>query len=235
MRRLCSIGCGVFLLFSLLVPARTGMPFSFSEEQDRQVREEADRKTEAAASAQRLLSVPCKNSLKNKKIAVVIGERHSGDGQRVGVARGYGDGGGGDAAYGLLFSQINQRLRSVGLKTYSQSEIAAQVAQAEMEAFLNNNMDAAASAASRLGASFFLKGVIATRTEINPILKINEVFLTMAFTLVDASGRIVSDVTARGDAYSGQDTLAVALELVKEQADGVVAQLYSDYCAGGKR
>jgi hypothetical protein len=153
------------------------------------------------------------------------------------VVRGYRGSGGEEpqAAYGLLFNQINQRLRNVGLKTYSQSEIASQVAQAEMEAFLNNDMDAAAGAASRLSASFILKGVIATRTEINPVLNINEVFLTMAFTLVDASGRIVSDVTARGDAYSGQDTLAVALELVKEQADTVVARLYSDYCAAGSR
>jgi hypothetical protein len=197
------------------------------------------------------MSIPCKNSLKKKKIAVVIGERHSGSGaaaritivgsgtrktgKRQTVTASREDGDGGQANAGMLFNEINQRLRKVGLKTYSQKEIAAQIAQAEMEAFLNNDMDAAASAAARLKANFVLRGVIDSRSKINPLLGVNEVFLSMSFTLVDAAGRTISNVTAEADAYSGQDTLAVALELVREQADMVVARLYHDYCSSQPR
>jgi C4-dicarboxylate transporter len=62
------------------------------------------------------------------------------------------------------------------------------------------------------------------------VLRIPEVNIDMAFTLSAANGRTISDVSARAESYSGSDTLGMALTLVNEQASGVVAQLYSDYC-----
>ena len=52
----------------------------------------------------------------------------------------------------------------------------------------------------------------------------------------DVYKRQISNVAARADSYSGTDTLGMALTLVNEQADEVVAQLYNDYCrsAGNK-
>ena len=35
---------------------------------------------------------------------------------------------------------------------------------------------------------------------------------------------------AGAESYSGTDTGGMALTLINEQADGVVARLYSDYC-----
>ena len=58
----------------------------------------------------------------------------------------------------------------------------------------------------------------------------------MGFTLVSSGGKTLSNVTAKDESYSGTDTLGMALTLVNEQADEVVAQLYNDYCrnAGAK-
>ena len=44
---------------------------------------------------------------------------------------------------------------------------------------------------------------------------------------------------ASAESYSGTNTGGMALTLINEQADGVVARLYRDYCAakgiGGRR
>jgi hypothetical protein len=53
-------------------------------------------------------------------------------------------------------------------------------------------------------------------------------------TLAAADGRALSDVSAHSDSYSGRDTLATALDLVRRQADLLVAQLYNDYCTSTK-
>lgn len=251
MRSLLSPGIKLFAILLILAVPQWTLGFSFSQEDEKEANAQASRSAEQSERVAQLMSIPCKDELREKKIAVVIGERHN-DTQMAGrismvqaaptftkkrsrVAVIEPTGRGSQANYGVLFNEINQRLRDIGLKTYSEAEISAQVAQAEMEAFLNNDMDAAASAANRLSAHFFLRGVIDSRSQVNPVLGINEVFVTMAFTLVDASGRIISNVAAKGDAYSGQDTLSVALALVREQADLVVARLYHDYCIGKSR
>ena len=200
--------------------AQPALAFKFSEE-------EAKSKAEDSAKAERigqLVSVPCKQQLKGKKIMVVIAERTS-NGFNTSQTR-----------YGPHFQAINLRLRALGLKTYTQDEIRAQIAQAEIAAHFRNDPDAAINASKKLGASFILRGLITTQSGINPVLKINEVAVHMGFTLVSAGGKILSNVTAKADSYSGTDTLGMALTLVNEQADEAVAQLYNDYCrsAGSK-
>ena len=194
--------------------------FKFSEEEEKS-------KAEDQARGQRigqLVSAPCKQQLKNQKIMLVIAERTS-NGFNTTQSR-----------YGPHFQAINHRLRALGLKTYTQEEIRAQIAQAELDAHFRNDPDAAINASKKLGASFILRGLITTQTGINPVLKINEVAVHMGFTLVSAAGKTISSVSARDESYSGTDTLGMALELVNEQADEAVARLYNDYCrtAGAK-
>jgi hypothetical protein len=165
------------------------------------------------------LSTPCRADLKGKKIMVVIGERQS---------NGYIDAQ--QQNYGQHFQAINTRLRSLGLRTYTPEEIRAQIAQAEIDAYFKNNPDLALSAAKRLGASFVLRGLISAEASRNPIIAVNQVAVSMNFTLTGSDGRIVSDVGADSASYAGANIAQMALTLVNEQADEVVARLYGDYC-----
>jgi hypothetical protein len=199
---------------TLALACGSAQAFRFSEEEEKA-------KAEDEARDQRigqLVATPCKQRLKNQKIMLVIAER---------TANGYNTT---QSRYGPHFQAINRRLRALGLKTYTQEEIRAQIAQAEIEAHFRNDPDAAINASKKLGANFILRGLITTQTGINPVLKINEVSVHMGFTLVSAAGKTLSNVTAKADSYSGTDTLGMALTLVNEQADEAVAQLYNDYC-----
>lgn len=202
------------LTFALALACGSAQAFKFSEEEEKARQDDQAR----AQRIGQLVSAPCRQQLKNQKIMVVIAERTS-NGFNTTQSR-----------YGPHFQAINHRLRALGLKTYTQEEIRAQIAQAEIEAHFRNDPDAAINASKKLGANFILRGLITTQTGINPVLKINEVAVHMGFTLVSAGGRTISNVTARDESYSGTDTLGMALTLVNEQADEVVARLYNDYC-----
>ncbi len=165
------------------------------------------------------LSTPCKAEIKGKKIMVIIGEQRS-DGYIYAQQQNFGP----------LFQAINVRLRAVGLRTYTPEEIRAQIAQAEIDAYFKNNPDLALSAAKRLGASFVLRGLISSQASTNPIIPVNQVAVSMNFTLSASNGRIVSDVGANGASFAGADIAQMALTLVNEQATEVVARLYGDYC-----
>jgi hypothetical protein len=41
---------------------------------------------------------------------------------------------------------------------------------------------------------------------------------------------MISQADAKNESYAGRDTRGMALTLINERADEVVAQLYSDYC-----
>jgi hypothetical protein len=57
----------------------------------------------------------------------------------------------------------------------------------------------------------------------------------MGFTLTGSNGRVISDTEASSSSYAGSDVPAMALTLVNEQADEVVARLYADYCRNAIR
>jgi hypothetical protein len=200
------------ILFCFTLPS--AFAFNFSDEEKQQ--KEADDASHRKVSQQ--LATPCKEALKDRKIMVMIGERGS---RGINAQQ---------SNYGPHFNSINQRLRNLGLKTYTQQEITAQVAQAEIDAYFRNDPDAALNASKKMGADFILRGTISSRTAINPVLRIPEVYVNMGFTLSAADGRTISDVSAQAESYSGSDTLGMALTLVNEQASGVVAKLSSDYC-----
>lgn len=202
----------IALLLVTSAPA-TYAAFSFSEEEAQ--RNAADN---ARTSGGPAVSQACRESLKNRKVMVVVGQR---------TARGT------DAQQGTYsphFNAINKRLKKQGFNTYTQEEITAQIAQAEIDAYFRNDPDAAINASKKMGADFILRGVISSRSAINPVLRIPEVYVNMGFTLTAADGRTISDASASADSYSGTDTLGMALTLVNEQADGVVGRLVGDYC-----
>jgi hypothetical protein len=212
MRRACFFVFCFFLLNSI------AYGFSFSDDE----RQEAVERNAKNRRIENLLDVPCKDSLKDRKIAVLIAERHSGG--KFSVLQ---------SKYSSLFEVINGRLGELGLRTYNQEDITRQIAEAEIKAYMNNDPDAALSAAKRLSANFMLRGVIDSRTQVNPILHINEVYVDMSFTLTGASGRTISGTVARSESYSGADTIRTAQILVEEQADEIVAKLYHDFCRKG--
>jgi hypothetical protein len=165
------------------------------------------------------LSTPCRADLKGKKIMLIIGEAQS-NGYIAAQQQNYGP----------HYQAINGRLRGLGLLTFTPEEIRRQIAQAEIDAYFKNNPDAALSAARRLGASFILRGLISSEAVPSIIPAVNTVTVSFGFTLTGGNGRIISEVTASSSSYSGTDISRMAVTLVNEQIDEVVAKLYGDYC-----
>jgi len=203
-------------LAAVPAPAQT---FKFSEQE---AKDKAADKAEADARQGRIaadLATPCRADLKGKKIMVIIGEEQS-NGFIAAQQQNYGP----------HFQAINSRLRSLGLRTYTPEEIRAQIAQAEIDAYFRNDPDAALAASKKLGASFVLKGLITARAAGNLMIPVNQVSVGMTFTLTGGNGRTISTADAYSASYAGADVSRMALTLVNENADEVVARLYSDYC-----
>ena len=194
--------------------------FRFSQPDDSAEREAAARDERIAQD----LSVPCRADIKNKKIMVVIGERQS---------NGYIEAH--QQNYGAHYQAINKRLQALGLRTYTPEEIRRQIAQAEIDAYFRNDPDAALAASRRLGASFVLRGLISSQAMPNPMMAVNQVSVNMGFTLTGSNGRVISDTDASSSSYAGADVERMALTLVNEKADEVVAKLYADYCRNATR
>ncbi len=203
----------VLLLIALPVTA-AAQGFKFSNEDKAQEAAKAERQKRIEVQ----LSTPCRDRIKNRKIAVLIGEEVNG----VVQAR--------QAAFSPHFDAINARLQKLGLRTYTQEEIRKQVAQAEIDAYFKNNPDAALSAAKRLAANYTLKGLISARAMRNPMIPVNQVAVSMQFVLSGADGKRVAQADAQSQSFSGADVQGMALTLINEQAEEVVAKLYSEYC-----
>jgi hypothetical protein len=194
--------------------------FSFSQPDDSDKQEREARQDRIAQD----LSVPCRADLKSRKIMVVIGERRSNGSIEANQQN-----------YGEHYQAINKRLQALGLRTYTSQEIKRQIAQAEIDAYFRNDPDAALSASRRLGASFVLRGLIASEATPNPMMAVNQVTVNMGFTLTSSNGRVISDTQASSSSYAGSDVQRMALTLVNEKADEVVASLYADYCRNAGR
>lgn len=225
MRRVRARSLLLLLLLLLLLAAVAAGPvlaqgFRFSTPDDSAAREAAARDERIAQD----LSVPCRSDLKNKKIMVVIGERRS---------NGYIEAH--QQNYGAHYQAINKRLQALGLRTYTPEEIRRQIAQAEIDAYFRNDPDAALAASRRLGASFVLRGLISSEAMRNPMMAVNQVSVNMGFTLTGSNGRVISDTDATSSSYAGADVERMALTLVNEKADEVVAKLYADYCRNTTR
>lgn len=210
--------CGAALCIAALVPVGAGAQ-GFKFEKDPGAQQRAAEEAARGARVAENLSTPCKQAIKDKKIAVIIGEEQT---NGVVLAR--------QENYGPHFQLINARLQALGLRTYTPEEIRKQIAQAEIDAYFKNNPDAALSAAKRLGANFVLRGLIVSQATYNPIVRVNQVTVGMGFTLAAADGRTVANAGANAASYAGPDVRAMALTLLNENADEVVSRLYSEYC-----
>jgi hypothetical protein len=225
--RLSASKRGVLLLAIVLGASLGGLAqaqgFKFSNEDEAQKAQAAE-ESARRAKVEAQLSTPCLARIKNQKILVLIGANQNGV---VGARQ---------ADYGAHFDAIDRRLRALGLRTYTQEEIRKQIAQAEIDAHFKNDPDAAISASRRLAAQYILRGLITTTATRNAIINVNQVSIRMDFMLTGANGRMISEANARNESYAAQDTLGMALTLINERADEVVARLYSDYCqkAGAK-
>jgi hypothetical protein len=198
--------------------AASAGPFSFSAEADKAKEENPTDAANHAEAMRRLVPASCQQRLKNRKIVLLIAER-TGDRWLANQDR-----------YGPMFRVIESRLRALGLKTYTQQQIKADIAQAEVEAYFKNDPDAALAASKQLGANFILRGSITSDAGVNAVVQVNEVAVNIDLTLSAVDGSVLSDASGRTDSYSGSDTLGTALALVHERADPLVAQLYNDYC-----
>lgn len=179
---------------------------------------EAARQAQKDANVSAQLATPCRDRIRNRKIMVLIGEERNGIVQAK------------QSAYSQHVDAVNSRLKGLGLRTYSAEEIRRQVAQEEVDAYFKNDPDRALSASRRMAAQYVLKGVIATSATRNAMINVNVVNVGMRFTLTDSAGRPVSSAAASNASYSGSDVSGMALTLIEERADEVVAKLYSDYC-----
>lgn len=187
-----------------------------------------DAQADAAAQAQKRaqveaqLATPCRDRIRNRRIVVLVGEERNG---AVSAPQG---------RFGRHVEAINGRLQQLGLKTYSAEQIRKQVAQEEVDAYFKNDPDRALSASKRLAAQYVLKGVIGTQAFRNAAVNANQVNVALDFTLTDAAGRPVSAARATNASYAGADVSGMALTLIEERAEEVVAQLYADYCRNAR-
>ncbi|MBA3037927.1 MAG: hypothetical protein FP814_15740 [Desulfobacterium sp.] len=201
----------IILLFCFIKPS-VSWSFNFSEYE----------KQDSSEPVSEEISVNLKEELKcirNKKIAVMVGEEYIDGGRQIK-----------SSSNSPLVEELNGRLNQLGLKTYTPGEINSQIAKAEQEAFLANDIDAAASAASRLSAKYFLRGLISTRTQKNPVIGIDEVFLTLSLTLVDGKGRNLASGQLSDAVFSDSDTTATAIKLVRTKSAGIISDLFKGIC-----
>jgi hypothetical protein len=225
------------VLFAFTFPY-SAASFSFSED------EQQETGGVPSATSHSLAKLQCPKSLKTAKIATMIGEIHKNN--RTGMDGFYGSFmtpdspdwhssrfGTKKSVYGNLVDELNGGFQQLGLKTYTTAEINAQIARAEQEAVLNNNLDAAVSAADRLSANFVLKGIISTHSQINKVVNIDEVFVTIDLSLHDSSGTLISTAQMSETAFSDADILSAIQKLVKSQSREITYQLFKDYCKGG--
>lgn len=204
----------VLMACAALASSAQAADFRFSTEDSTDRVQEDERQARVNA----MLQTPCRNKIKNQKIMVLIGENRNGATQAS------------QSAFNPHVEAINARLQALGLKTFTQAQIRQQVAQAEIDAYFRNDPDAAISASRRMAAQYILRGLITSQTSRNLAVNVNQVNVSMNFTLTGANGRMISQASAENASYAGNDTAGMALTLINERADELVATLYSDYC-----
>jgi hypothetical protein len=219
------IASGLFLAsgVALVAGKAHAQGFSFSKAEEAEKAQTAKTEAERQAKIDSLLQTTCRQKIKNQKIVVLIGENRNG---YIFTSQ---------PAFSTHFDAVNTRLQSLGLKTFTQAQIRAQVAQAEIDAYFKNDAAAAMSASKRLAAQYTLRGLITSKAYRNYALNLNQVRIGMQFTLTGANGKVISTVAADDASYAGPDVGAMALTLINERAEELVAQLYADYCKQGSR
>src|SRR5580658_2954788 len=143
------------------LPAAEPFHFSTQVQQEQAAKQAAE--VQQAESIRQLVSVPCRDRLKNLKILQLMAEHREGRWLTE------------QDRYGRLTSIIDTRMRALGLGTYTQEQITSSIAQAEVDAYFNNNPDGALAASRRLAADYILRGDITMTTGVNGLVGVREV------------------------------------------------------------
>ena len=165
---------------------------------------------------------PAASVIKGQTIALIIAEKQPGL-QNVNASN-----------QGVLFEALNARLRAIGLNTIHPAvHHCARVARAEAEAILNNDPDAAMAASKKLGDRLLpAKGIISARSGANKMVRANDVSRGHH---AHPHRRVGPDSSpqarASGQSWAGSDVTGAALSVLDDEADELVARLYSDFCA----
>ena len=219
-RRRRAWGAAVLVLALLLARGSAGA-FSFSDEERKDHESQERARTRARAAASYQLDAKCKARLAERRTLIIVAE-HVGSGYRTH-----------QEDYDPHFSVLSRDLGRLGVRVYSREEIKAQIAQAEVDAYFRNDPDAALGAAKKLGPDLVLRAAIGSRSSYNEFMGLPEVAVSIALSLMDGNGEILSTASASADSYSGSDTLGMALRLLNEQAPGALNKLYGDFCRHG--
>ena len=165
----------------------------------------------------------CRRRLANRKVAIVFSEVREDGGRLIRQQR-----------YAGVFPLVADALRRAGMTVYTQEEINRQVAQEELRRFLNNDADAAITAFQRLGAAYVLRSTIESRAMMNPMIRVKQVSVNVSFALSASSGGVLGQAEMAAASFTGADPLPVVRDIVREEIDGVVADLYASVCARGR-
>lgn len=170
-----------------------------------------------------LIDPACRRRLAGRKIAIVFTEVREDGGRLIQQKR-----------YAGVFPIVADALRRAGMTVYTQEEINRQIAQEEMRRFLNNEADAALTAFRRLGAAYILRATIESRATMNPMIRVKQVGVTVTFALSSSAGGIVGQAEMSTASFTGADPLPVVRDIVREEIDRTVADLYESVCSRGR-
>ncbi len=215
----------VSLLFAGLVPTSICSAFSFTAYEKKLAEEDN------SSMPANLDTLQCPASMQKAKIAVMIGQEFQDGRRRIFYNTGQKTG---LAAYKQILNEFNAGFSRLGLTTATAEEINEQIAQEEQEAFLNNDLDAALSASSRLGAKYMIQGNISTTLNTNRMVDVDEIFITVSLFLVDRKGKRLSTATVSDSSYTDANIAESVGLLITEKADSIVATLFSPICNGEK-
>lgn len=214
---LARIIAAAVLFGGVLAPPMTAAGLDLSERGNRP--EAAAPRAPAGAA----IDPQCRRRLANRKVAIVFSEVREDGGRLVRQQR-----------YAGVFPLVAEALRRAGMTVYTQEEVNRQVAQEEMRRFLNNEADAAVTAFQRLGAAYVLRSTIESRAMMNPMIRVKQVSVQVSFALSAASGGVVGQADMAQASFTGADPLPVVRDIVRDQIDGVVADLYASVCSRGR-
>lgn len=195
--------------------------FSFSEEEEKLNQEIAREQQKVDSEIRRNLDTECPVSLADQRVLLLVSESYFRESYPYSQIFRQQTG---------LYTPINRALGKLGFRTYTEKQITAQIAEAELRAVANGDLDAATDAASKLAANYLLYARVDSRSGRNPVIGVKEVSVNVSLSLQSAKGEPVSHTAAHAESFSSEDARSTAVTLVREQADRMAARLYRDIC-----
>lgn len=220
----------IFIILGITGSATLIFAFSFSEYENQEKASEINTRP--------LPEVRCPASLRTSRIVTMIGEsRRDGGSASAGLVVLLGSPANiqREDSNGSYLDILNTAFTKLGLKTLTAGELNEQIARAEQEAVLNNDMDAAISAASKLQADYLVKGVISTSTQTNKVIQVEEVFVSIALSLYDSQARLLANTAVQTTSFSDADVHATMQNLLKTEADQIIHRLFMNICKGSSK